>query len=236
MERIIKIKDNLPAAVASASKALKAGKVVATPTDTVYGLASSVQNKNAVRELYKIKGRDFSKPIAICVGEIEQVFKWSHLPWMTMNGNSGDGDYNNNYTKYEELLNDLLPGPVTCLFRRSPDLNPEFNPSSDYVGIRIPDHDFIRAVCREFGEPIALTSANKSAQPSSTKVEDFQCLFDQIDTIFDDDDDDNDDEEKSRAGSTIIDLSTFSRFKIVRDGCALEETLKILSKHDITSL
>ena len=56
-------------------KALKEGHVVAVPTDTIYGLACLAQNSEAVRKIYDVKGRNGKKPLAICVGEIQEIYK-----------------------------------------------------------------------------------------------------------------------------------------------------------------
>lgn len=58
-----------------AVKALKDGHVVAVPTDTIYGLACLAQNSEAVRKIYDVKGRNGHKPLAICVGEIQDIYK-----------------------------------------------------------------------------------------------------------------------------------------------------------------
>ena len=113
-----------------AAQVLKAGHVIATPTDTIYGIAASVQNNAAVKRLYEIKGRDSLKPIAICLAEIDQIFDWGKV------------------TVNRSVLEALLPGPVTVIFQRQEALNPKFNPGTDKIGIRIPDHNFIRDVCR----------------------------------------------------------------------------------------
>ncbi|TNN89135.1 YrdC domain-containing protein, mitochondrial [Liparis tanakae] len=79
------------------AKALKEGHVVGVPTDTIYGLACLAQNSEAVRKTYDIKGRNGHKPLAICVGEIQDIYKYCKVKVK-------DG-----------LLGDLLPGPVTLL-------------------------------------------------------------------------------------------------------------------------
>lgn len=56
-------------------KALREGHVVAVPTDTIYGLACLAQNSDAVKKVYDIKGRNQQKPLAICVGEIQDIYK-----------------------------------------------------------------------------------------------------------------------------------------------------------------
>ena len=70
-----------------------------------------------------------------------------------------------------DILEDLLPGPVTLVFERKAVLNPELNPATRLMGIRIPDHQFIRETARVCKEPIALTSANISASRSCLTVE-----------------------------------------------------------------
>lgn len=52
------------------------GHVVAVPTDTIYGLACLAQNSEAIRKIYDIKGRNQQKPLSICVGQIQDVYKW----------------------------------------------------------------------------------------------------------------------------------------------------------------
>lgn len=56
-------------------KALREGQVIAVPTDTLYGLACLAQNSEAIGKVYDIKGRNGSKPLAICVGEVHDIYK-----------------------------------------------------------------------------------------------------------------------------------------------------------------
>ena len=58
-----------------AVKSLKAGNVIAVPTDTIYGVAGLAQNSEAVDKLYQIKNRDYSKPVAISVADISDVYR-----------------------------------------------------------------------------------------------------------------------------------------------------------------
>lgn len=155
------------AAVREASAALKAGEIIATPTDTIYGIAALVQNPRAVQRLYEIKGRDPKKPVAISVAEIDDIYNWGHV------------------TVDRQVLQELLPGPVTVVFERTADLNPDLNPDTNLIGIRIPDHSFIRDVCRACAGPIALTSANISSAKSSLAVDEFQELFPKLCKVFD---------------------------------------------------
>ena len=101
---------------------LKHDGVLAVPTDTIYGLAALVNSEKAVRRIYEIKGRLFTKPLAISVGQVEGLFIWSK-PTLSK----------------EQLSNgDLLPGPVTLMFERQSLLPSYFNPNVQNVAIRIP--------------------------------------------------------------------------------------------------
>ncbi len=72
----------------------------------------------------------------------------------------------------QEILQDLLPGPVTLVFERTDQLNPGLNPTTRLVGIRIPDHYFVQQLSLRCKEPLALTSANVSTVgQSSLKIE-----------------------------------------------------------------
>ena len=70
-----------------------------------------------------------------------------------------------------ELLRELLPGPVTTVFERAEQLNHQLNPGNPLVGIRVPDHPFMRQLVAKFGQPLALTSANVSNMQSTLSVE-----------------------------------------------------------------
>ncbi|KAM7383161.1 hypothetical protein PAMP_002839 [Pampus punctatissimus] len=187
-------------------KALKEGCVVAVPTDTIYGLACLAQNSDAIRKTYSIKGRNGHKPLAICVGEIQDIYKYCKV------------------MVKKEMLDDLLPGPVTLVFERSEILNSDFNPFTSLVGVRIPDHAFMRRLCQMCGEPLALTSANISSHTSTLAVNEFQELWPKLAVVVDG----GPIEDQSRLGSTVVDLSVLGKYRIIRPGCALSSTVDVL--------
>lgn len=200
----------------SAADVLRAGGIVAVPTDTIYGIAALAQNLVSVEKLYAIKRRDQGKPIAICVHEISEVYRWAEV------------------CVPELLLHRMFPGAVTAVFRRTKDLNPALNPSISLVGVRIPNCHFIRQVARYCSEPLALTSANVSSKDSTLSIHEFQELWPQLDVVFDGGELGSGDSK--RAGSTVIDLSTPGRFRIIREGCAFKETKKLLEEFHIEEL
>ncbi|XP_026173510.1 threonylcarbamoyl-AMP synthase [Mastacembelus armatus] len=189
-------------------KALKDGHVVAVPTDTVYGLACLAQDSEAIQKIYNIKGRNGQKPLAICVGEIQDIYKYCKVKVK------------------EELLGDLLPGPVTLVFERSEELNTDLNPFTSLVGVRIPDHHFLRRLCQMCGEPLALTSANFSSHTSTVEVHEFKELWPQLAVVVDG----GPIGDQIRLGSTVVDLSVLHKYRIIRPGCALSSTVDVLER------
>jgi len=195
----------------AAVSSLKSGHVIALPTDTIYGVAALAQSTQAVSKLYEIKKRHEEKPVAICVGKLEDVQKWGKV------------------TISDAALQDLLPGPVTLVFERTEQLNPELNPTTQLVGIRIPDHDFVQQLSLACDEPLALTSANVSAVgQSSLKIEEFKDIWSKLDLIIDggvlglt---------EQCRKGSTVVNLSVPGKFSIIREGSAYNQTINILAE------
>ena len=180
--------------------ALLDDQVIAIPTDTIYGVAARAQSKAAIAKIYAIKGRDESKPVAICVPTLAQVSDYGVC------------------TLDSATLAKLLPGAVTVVFNRTPKLNPDLNPQTTLVGIRVPDHTLTKMIVEELGEPLALTSANRSGDPSCVAASEFQALWPELGAVVD-----GGKIEGSRAGSTVVDLSqgVDKVYTIVRDGSAL---------------
>lgn len=194
---------------------LKKGEVIAIPTDTVYGLTCSANNPKAIGRLYNIKGRNELKPVAICVATIDDFRLW------------GEADHLS-----DELLNDLLPGAVTIVVKRSPKLNnPKLNPGVSNIGIRITENSFIQGVCKAFNEPIALTSANKSSSKSTLEVTEFEELWPKLGAVFDGGQLGL--SEEQRAASTVIDLSVPKYYTIIRRGVSVEKIIKLVEKYNI---
>ncbi|KAK6163304.1 hypothetical protein DH2020_000168 [Rehmannia glutinosa] len=181
-----------------AIEAVRAGKVIAVPTDTLYGFACDACSVEAVRRIYEIKGRKYTSPLAICVGDVSDIQRFAvtdHLP--------------------HGLLDVLLPGPVTVVLRRGElsILEKSLNPGLDSIGVRVPDCNFIRVIARGSGSALALTSANLSGQPSSVDITDFENLWHHCAYVYD-----GGVLPSGRAGSTVVDLSMLGKYKILRPG------------------
>lgn len=196
-----------------AIEAIRAGKVIAVPTDTVYGFACDACSAEAVNRIYEIKGRKHTSPLAICVGDVHDIKHYAvtdHLP--------------------HGLLDCLLPGPVTLVLRRgeSSILEKSLNPGLESIGVRVPDCNFIRVIARGSRSALALTSANLSGQPSSIDIKDFENLWEHCAYVYD-----GGILPAGRAGSTVVDLTKQGKYKILRPGSAKEETVAILERHSL---
>ncbi|KAK9672579.1 hypothetical protein RND81_12G109700 [Saponaria officinalis] len=197
----------------AAIQSIKSEKVIAVPTDTIYGFACDACSREAVKRIYEIKGRKLTSPLAICVADVPDIMHFAitdHLP--------------------QTLLETLLPGPVTVVLSRgdSSILEKSLNPGVDSVGVRVPDNDFIRNIARGSGSALALTSANLSGHPSSVNIQDFENLWEHCAYVFD-----GGKLPMGRAGSTIVDLTYPGKYKIIRPGSAREHTVAILEWHSL---
>jgi L-threonylcarbamoyladenylate synthase len=142
-------------AVARAVELLRAGQLVALPTETVYGLAANAWDADAVRRIFEAKGRPSHNPIIVHVASLE-LARRCVSDWPPQAG---------------RLAEAFWPGPLTLVLPRSPQIPDVVTANGPTVGVRWPDHPFIQAVIRECGFPLAAPSANRSNQISPTNAE-----------------------------------------------------------------
>ena len=191
-----------PRLLNQAVQLLRDGGVVAFPTDTVYGVGVDPFQPEAVRRLYRIKGRPEDKPIAILVGSIEDVARVAQTPSRT----------------FSRLADRFWPGGLTLIVETR-ELPPEITAGGSTVGVRMPDHPLTLELLRGFGGPIATTSANRSGENPATSAEEVGAqLGDRVNLIVDGGD------TITKVASTVLDLSV-SPPKILRHGGISEELL-----------
>ena len=214
MSNIVKLgKEDLEFSSESAANSLLSGHIIALPTDTIYGIAALAQNNKAIEHIYEVKQRNSSKPLAICVSKIDDVYKWGKV------------------TVPYSLLCALLPGPVTLVFQRTDELNKNLNPDTDLVGIRIPNDEFILKVSEKCDSPLALTSANISQGVSPLNIKEFMILWSELHKVYDGGQLGS--KPACRLGSTIVDLSVKGYYKVIRRGSAFHRTVSVLHDHNI---
>ncbi|MCX8092901.1 MAG: L-threonylcarbamoyladenylate synthase [Candidatus Goldbacteria bacterium] len=136
-------------------KKLKKGEVIILPTDTVYGLFCRAFDKQAVKKIYKIKGRDFSKPLQVFLSKKTEIFKYCKL--------------NNRQKKY---INKYLPGPYTLILELRDKYKKFFSFLKDTIGVRIIKYKLLNEIIKKTG-PLAATSANLSGEPTPVKYNDI---------------------------------------------------------------
>ena len=148
-----------PNAIQTALNSLHAGELVAFPTDTVYGIGTFAFNAEGATKIYAAKKRPPDKALPILLGDINQIpLVAINLPDAAL-----------------KLAEHFLPGALTLVVPKHPDI-PEEVSSLDTIGIRIPDHDFARALLNAAG-PMAVTSANISGAASPV---DAQAVYQQL--------------------------------------------------------
>ncbi len=139
-----------------AADVLRHGGVVALPTDTVYGIAARINQPEAIRSLFIIKGRASEKAIAVLLAGVEELDSVAiEIP-----------------AAARGLAGFFWPGGLTLILHRNPDLPREIS-QSETIGLRVPDHPIALELLRETG-PLAVTSANLSGEPNSLNAADVR--------------------------------------------------------------
>jgi len=147
-------------AIRVAALALKAGHLVAFPTETVYGLGADARNADAVKKIYEAKGRPTDHPLIVHISSINQLDKWAiEIPEYAI-----------------ELARKFWPGPMTLVLKRSEIAEDFITGNQKTIGLRVPKDPIALALITEFekisGSAIAAPSANRFGQVSPTSSAD----------------------------------------------------------------
>ena len=180
--------------LSAVAEEVKTGKVVAFPTDTVYGVGVRYDDEAAIEAMKRSKGRPESKPFPMMVCDEVQM---ASVAWI-------DEDI-------LRLVRRLTPGALTLVLKKKDNVPDYVTNGKDTIAIRIPDHRFVLDLLEKVGVPMLVTSANLSDYPSCrTYHEVMEQLDGRIDAIVDG-------ECGSGVASTIVDV-TCKPFKILREG------------------
>ena len=201
-----------------AVQALAEGKIVAFPTDTVYGLAASALNEAAMGRLRESKGRDADQPFTLAIKSADEA--WDYVPELS--------------PLAERLMRRCWPGPVTlvlphghrdgALMQLSPAVRQAFAPH-ETIGLRVPAHPFLLSVLRLTPGPLALTSANRSGEPDAVTSEQVkESLGDHVDLILDD--------GRSKLGqaSAVLQIDQ-DKLKVLRQGVISPTNIQRLASY-----
>ncbi|MBI2122082.1 MAG: threonylcarbamoyl-AMP synthase [Candidatus Sungbacteria bacterium] len=173
--RIIKLNEsNQAIVIKNAIKIIQGGGIVIGPTDTVYGIFCDARNKDAIKKIFALKGRPRQKALPIFVRDIKMARYYTYISdakarflekvWLTPLDN-------------ERSENIMGPGFVTVVFQHKDKLPRVLTGGLDTVGIRIPNHPFLRELLFILDYPVAQTSANVSDAPPARNVAEIKKYF-----------------------------------------------------------
>jgi L-threonylcarbamoyladenylate synthase len=149
------------AGIADAVAVLRAGGLVAFPTETVYGLGADASNPDAVEAIYAAKGRPRNHPLIVHLHERAQLNAWAREI----------------SSHAERLAQRFWPGPLTLIYKRAPQVLDVVTGGQDTVAVRMPSHPIARELLRAFGGGIAAPSANRYGRVSATTAEHVRSEF-----------------------------------------------------------
>lgn len=192
-------------AIARAAELIRQGRIVAIPTETVYGLAVDAANEEAVQALYVAKGRPKEKPFVVQFGSVAAAKEWGGFTGVAAT-----------------LAEAFWPGPLTLIVRK-PDnvtLASRITAGGDTIGIRIPDNEIALALLQAAGKPLAVTSANLSGEPGARSVAEIApALREHLALILDGG------ESPIGVASTVLDVTGDER-RILRQGTLSAEDIE----------
>jgi len=181
---------------------LRAGGVIAFPTDTAYGLGADPFNDDAVRTIFKIKGREETKPILVLVNSVEMANNIAVLSERAL-----------------ALARRFWPGPLTMILPARPLVPSSVTAGTSTIGVRWADTAFTQRLLGGFGRPITATSANRSGLPSAVTIAELrEQLGESVELLIDGG------ELPTRGGSTLLDL-TETPARLLREGPIVEAEL-----------
>lgn len=153
-----------------AAAILRAGGLVAIPTETVYGLGADARNPDAIAKVFAAKERPHSHPLIVHLVDFNELDEWAReIP-----------------TEAHQLAQAFWPGPLTLILKKRPEVLDSVTGGQDTIAIRLPRHPLAQALLREFGGGLVAPSANRFTRVSPTTAAAVRAeLGDKVDMILD---------------------------------------------------
>lgn len=210
---ILKINPHKPERrkIEKAAEAIRRGRLVVFPTETVYGIGANAFDPKACRMIFKAKGRPSDNPLIVHVSDMRMAGKVAEIPRL-----------------YSNIIGKIWPAPITFIMNARKGLPKAVTAGLETVAVRMPSDRVALALIKASGVPIAAPSANISRKPSSTSAGHALKYFAKsVDVIID--------SGRSRFGleSTILDLRSF---KLLRPGAfTIEEIEKAFGRRPLVT-
>jgi len=192
-----------PQVIASAVNVIKTGGIVAFPTSGLYGLGADALNRLAVERVYRVKQRDFGKPILVLIKDALDLKKvCTQVPELAI-----------------RMMAAFWPGRLTIILEARPELPDVLTGGTGKIGIRVPLHPVARALVTALDSPITGTSANLSGKKGCSSVSDLDPgLAEGLNLVLDAG------QLEGGIGSTVVDV-TLDPPLVVREGTISKKRL-----------
>ncbi len=198
MTLVLKVNPDAPEpdVVQEAARILRAGGLVAYPTETVYGLAASAFVVDTLAHVFDVKQRPFNQALPVQVADKRDIVTLARdVP-----------------REAQRLVDDFFPGPLTLVFWRLPTVSLTVTGGQNTIGIRMPDHPVPLSVIRAFDAPVVCPSANLTGRRSPMSAADvLEDLDGAIDLVLDGG------PTQDRIASTVLDV-TVRPARLLREG------------------
>lgn len=190
---------------ADAARLIAEGRLVAFPTETVYGLGARMDDAPAVARIFEAKGRPASNPLIAHVASVDAA-RALCAEW----------------TPSADALSQLWPGPLTLVVRRASGVPDHATAGLDTLGVRVPSHPLALEMLRACGFPVAAPSANRSGRPSPTTAQAvLDDLTGRIDAVL------QGPQSQTGLESTVVDVSQ-GEAVVLRPGSVTLDDLRAL--------
>jgi len=180
-----------------AIEALREGKLVVYPTDTLYGLGADIFNEDAVKRVYELKKRPLSLPLPIALANVDEIGEYAFVNEIA-----------------SKIAEEFMPGKITIILRKR-DIIPDII-SKDKIAIRVPANEIARKIAKE--TPITATSANIHGSKSPATLDEAKKQLGDRVAIY------IDGGKLPGKPSTIVDVSE-GIIKIIREGAIPKEEI-----------
>lgn len=188
---------------------LRNGGIVIFPTETVYGIGTNAYCEKSVEKIYEIKERPEEKPLSILISNVNEISKYAII----------------NNSMEEQIIKNFMPGPITIILEKRPEVFDYITSGKNTIGIRIPDNKIILKILEALKLPIVAPSANISGHPSGIELNEILPDFEnKVDICIDGG------KSELSESSTIVQVVD-NEIKVLRQGKILKQDIEnILNK------